>query len=620
MSKPDDVKLSQRERWKLKMEAMPARKPAPRGGSWKKGDSYINRKRKTDDAIAGTNPEKVGTMIPGISGTGTQTGYLSRAQSSYLEEIGKCRESFWYFCERHLTIIPKDFTAGPIPLQARDYQRATIDTVNMNAVTYVLKARQMGVSTIISAYFFWQTLFNPNRVHAVISHDLASANTIFNIYLGFYTRLPHYLKFPIKRSNVRELVFKHGGTIKVASQESENIAGTTLHSVHFSEFGRYKDLQMVLGSVTGALTPDAKVVYETTAQGMGPAYDMWEDDNGIAKVFFSWMKDPGYVLTQEPKKLDPRIIDYGREYNLPKERMWWASEQLLTKYSGNIKKFHQDFPLTARLAFVVSGDRRFSRHFDDKDVRLTAGRIVYKEPQDYHIYTIGVDTAGGSEKGDYSAYVVLDVTDRKRPEIVCTNYMRLLPRQFAQVAIADAQKYNAFAVVERNNHGIAVIEHFMEEHYGQMYRTMRFDKAQDRMTEQLGWNTSGTSREIILSRLDLAIEAWRINIPDKRLQKEINTFGYNEDAGKWEAVKPNHDDMLFAFGLALVGMDEHHQIQPAKGDFRPRTIEQHLKFFEANYRKPGPQDHFLDDAPVGRSVEVEAPMRPLDDMYGERWS
>ena len=618
MPKPEDAKLSHHERWKQKTAATPPRKEAKRGGSWSKGDSIYDRKKKMDDAIAGVNPEKVGKSIPIAPGMGGGFNTLSRAQSSYLEEIKKCRESFWHFCERHLTIIPKDFSTGPVPLVARDYQRATIDTVNLNSVTYVLKARQMGVSTIISAYFFWLTLFNPHRVHAVISHDLASANTIFNIYLGFYTRLPHYLKFPIKRSNVRELVFKHGGTIKVASQESENIAGTTLHSVHFSEFGRYRDLQMVLGSVTGALTPDAKVVYETTAQGMGPAYDMWEDDNGVAKVFFSWMKDPGYVLQTEPKKVDPRIIDYAAEYGLPKERMWWASEQLLTKYSGNIKKFHQDFPLTARLAFVVSGDRRFTRHFDEKDVRLFPGRLVYKDPQEYHQYTIGIDTAGGSEKGDYSAYVILDITDRKRPEIVCTNYQRLLPRQFAQIALADAQRYSAFAVIERNNHGAAVVEHFVEETYPHMYRTMRFDKSQDRMTETIGFNTTGNSRDILLSRMDLAIEALCINIPDKRLQKEINTFGYNEDAGKWEAVKPNHDDMLFAFALSMIGMDEHHQVQPAKGAFRPRTIEQHLQFFEANYRKPNANDYFMDDVSSSSRESMDPPLRPLDEMFSDR--
>ena len=82
---------------------------------------------------------------------------------------------------------------------------------------------------------------------------------------------------------------------------------------------------------------------------------------------------------------------------------------------------------------VVEADR-----FSDEDreiMALLAPRAVTLvdepfdglDPRQARAYVMGIDTASGAQGGDYSAWVVLDVTDVNRPAIVSTFYQRMKP-------------------------------------------------------------------------------------------------------------------------------------------------------------------------------------------------
>jgi hypothetical protein len=79
----------------------------------------------------------------------------------YGEEIARCKEDFLYFCENYLKIL--DRNSKLVSFKLKPAQLALLKSLEGNPWQVVLKARQMGSSTLVAAYFFWKTLFTPNE-------------------------------------------------------------------------------------------------------------------------------------------------------------------------------------------------------------------------------------------------------------------------------------------------------------------------------------------------------------------------------------------------------------------------------------------------------------------------
>ena len=208
------------------------------------------------------------------------------------------------------------------------------------------------------------------------------------------------------------------------------------------------------------MTENAKVVYETTARGMGEPYKIWTKKSGIAKIFLKWTDDPGYVRAQPADYEAPALLEMAQRYDLPQERINWAAYTLANRYNGNFRLFCQDFPLTPQMAFIVAGDRFFQRHFGENETpEVETGLKVFAQPLDYHVYCMGVDVAAGSESGDYSAFAIVDWTDKERPSIAATYYANIKPLEFSSVVLAAAQKYQTLIIPESNTYGSVSYTH-----------------------------------------------------------------------------------------------------------------------------------------------------------------
>ena len=71
----------------------------------------------------------------------------------------------------------------------------------------ILKARQMGFSTLTEAIFFKDTVTKFNRRTGIITHLDSATTNLFNMSKLMFDNLPTDLKPAIKNSNAKELVF-----------------------------------------------------------------------------------------------------------------------------------------------------------------------------------------------------------------------------------------------------------------------------------------------------------------------------------------------------------------------------------------------------------------------------
>lgn len=517
---------------------------------------------------------------------------MPKQSKKTLAEVQKCKEDFNHFC-KYLKITDKK--GNLVTFKPNKAQKDFYKKLDDNPWIYALKARQLGMSTAIAARLFWRVLFTPNFKCAVIAHTHPAVKNIFEIYRRFYHNLPAFLQFKYDASSTNELKFFHGGTLKVSSASSSHFRGSTFHAIHVSELCFYTNLKETIAAIFQTATDNAEIIIETTANGLNEGYQLWMEDNGFCKFFIPWYKDKAYKYTIPAGMKSAWEKDYQNDFGLSNQQLAWVRRTIDTKCAGDINIFHQEYPASPDLAFITTGTKFFRHNYPEALLISSEGLVQYSEPKEYRSYIVGVDTAGGSPDGDYSAASVIDVTNHRAMEVVATYYAHKSISQFAEDILEIANKYKALVVIESNNHGIAVIEKFQMANYPHLFRRVSYDKAGDRYIEKLGFNTSAQTRPLMLSRLQENINQMTLAPICQRLKYEINSFVYNEQ-GRPEAAAGQHDDLIFATGLALMGLDQaDYYIQERTKGRRPRTLEEKMKFELNTGKLYSQQDDWLDD-------------------------
>jgi len=485
------------------------------------------------------------------------------------EEILRCKEDFVYFCENYLKIL--DRNSKIVSFKLKKAQLKLLLEIEKNPWQCVLKARQLGSSTLIAALFFWRTLFTPNERTLVIAHTAAAVSNIFRIYKNFYDNLPKFLQFNMKNSSAHEMVFFHGGTIRVSSASGQSFRGATYNNLHCSEVAFWKDMSTTIAGLFQTATGNSHILLETTANGLNQFHALWVDEeNGFSKTFLAWTDEPEYIR-REAIDIPDVIKEYCDEWELTGDQKRWAAETLSVKCANSFAMFQQEYAIDPVTCFVSSGSRFFDEAYPH--AKFEIGYKQFDEPIQYGVYTMGVDVASGSPHGDYSAFVVMDVLNPEAPRIVATFAGYATPIEFGNMILEECKKWNCVAVVESNSYGLTVLEVLRREEWGRIYTQQRFDSVNQSWTEKLGFNTNGNTRSILLSKLQSYVNGKSLLLTDERIRHQANTFVY-DGTGRPDHMRGTHDDLIFATGLALMGIDQavietYQEKRPA-----PRSIQE----------------------------------------------
>jgi hypothetical protein len=138
----------------------------------------------------------------------------------------------------------------------------------------ILKARQLGFTTLICILWLDHALFNANVRCGIIAQDREAAEAIFRDKVKFaYDNLPDLLReaFPLKKDSSNELLFKHNNSsLRVAT----SLRSGTIHRLHVSEYGKIcakfpdKADEVMTGSIP-TVPMSGILVIESTAEGQG---------------------------------------------------------------------------------------------------------------------------------------------------------------------------------------------------------------------------------------------------------------------------------------------------------------------------------------------------------------
>lgn len=318
----------------------------------------------------------------------------------------------------------KDKDGEVVPFQMNVFQMELY--VSLWYFNIILKARQLGFSTLIDIIALDTCLFTDNYAAGIIAHDLESAKDLFRDNIDFpYQHLPEAIKEwrPATTDTVREFEFNNGSHIQVAT----SLRSGTNQFLHISEFGKIcaksyeKAREVVTGSIETVSIGNICII-ESTAEGQGGFfYDYCQEAEkamleekklGMQDYkfwFFPWWREKTYRL--DPKSIE--LTDEDRIYFNELEqsiettlddaqRAWY-----LTKRKKLGEDMSREYPGTALEAFESSIEGTYLG-VELKELR-TSPRIRYIPHEPGHpvftFWDIGMD--------DYTAIWVMQYIYRE---------------------------------------------------------------------------------------------------------------------------------------------------------------------------------------------------------------
>lgn len=269
---------------------------------------------------------------------------------------------------------------------------------------FLLKARQLGMTTFAVGFGDWLFSTRPHRSGVIVSHEKPHAHKVLTMADLMWKNKPPEFRPMRKTSNRNEMRFANPrypedgsdnpgleSVVTVATAENRNFGiGGTLHFAILSEFARYPEVNADISTTMKTFrqavprAPGTFVFYETTARGFNLAKEVWDDEkNGIEKIFLSWVADEDYTeeepLDEADLFDDPRSA-YGDELTARKhvirelkfwypefadshtwlqyeslKRLRWRRVQIDQEFDGDPQLFRQEHPLYPEEAFLTSG-------------------------------------------------------------------------------------------------------------------------------------------------------------------------------------------------------------------------------------------------------------------------
>lgn len=297
------------------------------------------------------------------------------------------RDALWRIFSGELyKIIVKDLSGDEgdtivAPFIPNRAQRLLIE--NLHGRNIILKARQLGFTTLAAIVFLDHALFNANARCGIIAQDREAAEAIFRDKVKFaYENLPEFMRlwFPLARDSASELLFAHNNSsIRVAT----SMRSGTIHRLHVSEFGKIcakypdKAKEVVTGSIPAVPTSGVLII-ESTAEGReGEFYKMTSRAMAQQQAgkklgpkdyrfhFFAWWQEPGYEIDPETVVITEKDAKYFTETEAKigqslseRQRAWYVATRE-ADFSGDQEKMYQEYPSTPEEAFQVSTEGCF---------------------------------------------------------------------------------------------------------------------------------------------------------------------------------------------------------------------------------------------------------------------
>ena len=450
-----------------------------------------------------------------------------------IKEIVKCGKDSSYFINNYARISHP--MKGLIPFKTYDYQDDLLRNFDDHRFNIILKARQLGISTITAAYIVWLMLFHRDKNVLVIATKFQTAANLVKKVKSIVQNVPPWLKIAeIKIDNRTSFVLTNGSEVKAASTSGDAGRSEALSLLVIDEAAHVDGLEDLWTGLYPTLSTGGRCIALSTPNGVGNWFhkNYVEADNGENDFYpsiLSWDVHPERDLDwfeKETRNMSRRQIAQELECNF--------------NASGETVVHPEDLE---RLVFGVK-DPMYRTGFD-------RNLWLWEQYNPGSSYLVVADVA----RGDGADYSVFHVIKLETMEIIGEYRGKPNLEQFASILDSTGREFgNCLLVVENNSLGISILEKLQDRQYPNLYFSV---KSTHEYVDQLraesinnaipGFTTSTKTRPLIVAKMEEFIRNKLITIYSSRLVDEFKTFIWNNN--KAEAMRSYHDDLVMALAI-----------------------------------------------------------------------
>jgi len=469
-------------------------------------------------------------------------------------EFNKCRtdSSARYFIENYAYI--KDFASQKvIKFKLWDFQSEVLDAFSKYREIIILKAKQLGISWLMSAYDLHKAMFHEATSVLMMSkgeteawEKMAKTKFIWSclpdwMALSIGADQAGFITFPAYESKIRALP----ATKTAGVGETASLVDNDEWDFHPYDYDNYSNLKPTTGDSNaqyiGYSTVDKLRVNCLFKQLFNEAL---HGENNFHPLFLPYDSRPD----RNEEWYERTRRDYVGEKVYQMEQNYPRSIEEALSAPSSISFF--DHQCLDEMKENARGMPPISHNDRDKAAGITKSAILWKRPIVAHHYIAAVDTGEGCGLDDS----VLGIMDWRTGELVAALCSNQMPEDiFALECIPLLKYYNeAFVAPEvMTGEGQLFTYKLLEYPYENIYyrETKDGPMALAEKKKKVGWRTTSATRPVILGQLAEDIRNRDIAIWSQEAIRQMYTFIRNE--GRIEAQVGAHDDWVMMLAILV---------------------------------------------------------------------
>ncbi len=456
------------------------------------------------------------------------------------QEYVKCAADPVYFLKKYCVI--QHPIKGKIPFSLYNFQETTVEDFVQHRFNIILKARQLGISTLTAGYSLWMMTFHQDKNILVIATKQEVAKNLVTKVRVMHANLPSWLKQTCVEDNKLSLRYKNGSQIKAVASGEEAGRSEALSLLILDEAAFIDKIDGIWAAASQTLSTGGKCIALSTPNGVGNWFHRtWMDaEDGLNDFKFTklfWDIHP----------------DRGQD--------WRDEQDSVLGPSPTAQECDCDFITSGQSVVdgVILEEYKNTQVKEPMEKRGIDSNVWIWEPPNYtKDYVVCADVSRG-DSTDYSAFHILDVESLEQ---VAEYKGRMSTRDYGNLLVNIATEYNnALLVIENNNIGWAAIQQCIDREYDNLFYMSKDLQIVDvhrqvnnkinRMEKQLipGFTLTQKTRPLVVSKLEEFFRERLVTVHSQRLIDELFVFIYN--GSRAEAMSGYNDDLVMSFGMGL---------------------------------------------------------------------
>jgi len=466
------------------------------------------------------------------------------SQQNYRElikaEYKKCIEDPIYFMKKYVKI--QHPIRGTCNFDLYPFQEKALNDLVDFDLNIILKSRQMGISTLVSAYSLWlMTFFNDKNI-LCISITQETAKEIVTKVRFANDNLPPWLKVQCVEDNRLSLRLKNGSQIKAVSSAGTAGRSAALSLLVIDEAAFIDNIEEIWLSAQYTLSTGGRAIVLSTPNGVGNFFHKtWvaaeAGENKFNTISLPWNLHP------------------------ERDQAWRDKQTELSGVKGAAQECDCDFSTSGNQVVSVDTLEFYKKTHVVEPIEkrgATQDLWIWQRPDYSKNYMVVADCARG-DGADYSAFHVFDVDTLEQ---VAEYKGQITTKDYGNLLVTISTEYNnALLVIENNNIGWASLQQVIDRNYPNLYYSSSDLKVVDiersysnkiNSSEKKavpGFTTTNVNRQLIINKMESFFRERQIIIHSIRLYEELMVFIWN--GAKAEAMKGYNDDLVMSLGIGL---------------------------------------------------------------------